>query len=61
MNNGRARADLPHEFFVGVFGPRDLKRGIECIRKVIAERIRLLRMEHSRAFLVAHRSTGLQS
>jgi hypothetical protein len=59
MNNGMARADLPHEIIEGDYGPRDIKRGIECIRKVIAERIRLLRMEHSRAFLVAYRSTWL--
>jgi hypothetical protein len=61
MVNGMARADLPHEIIEGYYGPRDIKRGIECIRKVVAERIRVLRMEHSRAFLVAHRPTWLQS
>jgi hypothetical protein len=61
MNNGMVRADLPHEIIEGNYGPRDIKRGIECIREVVAERIRLPRMEHSRAFLVAHRSTWLQS
>jgi hypothetical protein len=61
MDNGMARTDLPHEIIEGNYGPCDIKRGIECIRKVVAERIRLSRMEHSRAFLVAHRSTWLQS
>jgi hypothetical protein len=61
MDNGMERANLPHKIIEGNYGPRDIKRGIECVRKVVAERIRLQRMEHSRAFLVAHRSTWLQS
>jgi len=61
MNNGMARTDLPHEIVEGNYGPRYIKRGIESICKEVAERIRLLRMEHSRAFLVAHCSTWLQS
>ena len=63
MNNGMTRANLPHEIIEGNYGPRDIKRGIECIRKVVAERIRFRRMKHSRAFLVAHAhlSTWLQS
>ena len=56
-----ARADLPHEIIKGNYGPRDIKRSIECIGKVVVERICLPRMKHSRAFLVAHRSTWLQS
>ncbi len=60
-NDGIARADLPHEIIEGNYGSRDVKGCIESISKVVAERIRLLRMEHSSAFLVAHCSTWLQS
>jgi hypothetical protein len=56
-----ARADLPHEIIEGDYGPRDVERGIKNIRKVVTKRIRLSRVEHSSAFLVAHRSTWLQS
>jgi hypothetical protein len=36
-----ARADLPHEIIESDYGTRNIKGGIECIRKVVAERIRL--------------------
>jgi hypothetical protein len=59
--NEMVGADLPHKVIEGDYGPRDVERGIKHIRKVVTKRIRLLRVEHSSAFLVAHRSTWLQS
>lgn len=47
MSDWLVRAYLPHEIIEGNYGPRDIKRGVECIRNVIAERIRLRRMENS--------------
>ena len=59
MSDWLVRAYLPHEIIEGNYGPRDIKRGVECIRNVIGERIRLRRMENSCSFLVAHSSTWL--
>jgi hypothetical protein len=61
MSDEVTRADLPHEVIECDYGPRDVEWRIKHIRKVATKRIRLRRVEHSSAFLVAHRSTWLQS
>jgi hypothetical protein len=49
------------KWFKGDDGPRDVERCVERIRKIVAERVRVARVNHSRALLAAYRATGLRS